>query len=82
MKDSKYAIGTIGIASRDIETLSGKISKGSRVQIVGIDDFQPSRGYDLLDLDTGIKLIETGFDSFIPIELEKGNDMNKSGRRM
>ena len=77
-----FDIGTIGIASRDIEALEGKISKGSRVQIVGIDDVQPSRGYDLLDLDTGIKLTETGFDSFIPIVPEKENDMNKSGRRM
>ena len=82
MKDGKYVIGTIGIASKDIEALSGKIPKGSRVQIVGIDDVQPSRGYDLLDLDTGIKLTETGFNSFIPIVPEKENDMNKSGRRM
>jgi hypothetical protein len=66
MNQNKYGIGTIGIASRDIEAFPGKIQKGDRVQIVGIDDVQPSRGYDLLDLETGVKLIETGFDSIIP----------------
>jgi hypothetical protein len=79
MNQKKYRIGTIGIASRDIEALSGKIQKGARVQIVGIDDVQPSRGYELLDLETGVKLIETGFDSIIPAVFENNNDMNKSG---
>jgi len=75
----RFDIGTIGIASRDIEAFSGKIQKGARVQIVGIDDVQPSRGYELLDLETGVKLIETGFDSIIPTVFENNNDMNKSG---
>lgn len=77
---NNYEIGTIGIASRDIEALSGKINKGDRVQIVGIDDVQPSRGYDLLDLENGVKLIETGYDSIIPIESEKTNDMDDSSK--
>lgn len=77
MKEHNYAIGTVGIASKDIEALSGTIPKGAGVQIVGIDDVQPSRGYELLDLETGVKLSETGFDSIIPIVHEKENDMNK-----
>ena len=71
MNQKQYGIGTIGIASRDIEALSGKIQKGDRVQIVGIDNIQPSRGYSLLDLETGLKLTETGFDSIIPVVPEK-----------
>ena len=77
----KFEIGTVGIASKDIEAFSGKIPKGARVQIVGIDDVQPSRGYDLLDLDTGLKLIETGFDSIIPIVFENVDDINKSAQK-
>ena len=38
MNEIKYSIGTVGIASKDIEAFSGKIPKGVRVQIVGIDD--------------------------------------------
>lgn len=81
MQEKYYTIGTIGIASKDLKALSGIIPKGARVQIVGIDDTQPSRGYELLDLDTGIKLIETGFDSIIPTVIEYEKNFNKSGRK-
>ena len=66
MNNDSYAIGTVGTAAKDLEALSGKIQKGDRVQIIDIDDAKISRGYALLDLDTGVKLIETGFDSIIP----------------
>ena len=79
MNQNKYGLGTIGIASRNIKTFSRKIQKGDRVQIVGIDDFKPSRGYTLLDLETGVKITETGFDSIIPVVFENKNDMDKSG---
>ena len=77
-----FDIGTIGIATEDLEAFSGTIKKGDRVQIVGIDEYAPSRGYELLDLDTGLKLTETGFNSIIPIVSEKEDDMNKSGRKL
>lgn len=75
----KFRVGTIGVASKDMETFSGKIQKGNRVQIIDIDDVEPSRGYTLMDLDTGVKIIETGFDSIIPVVPEKKNDMENSG---
>ena len=81
MREKYYSVGTIGIASKDIEALAGIIPKGAIVQIVGVDDVQPSRGYELLDLDTGVKLIETGFYSIIPTEIEYENNMNKRGRK-
>ena len=59
-------IGTQGIAAYDMEVLSGKkIAKGERVTIVGIDDVQPSRGYELLST-SGVHMIECGFDCIIP----------------
>ena len=72
-----FDTGTIGVASRDIESLSGTIKKGDRVQIVGIDNSRVSRGYELIGLDTGIKVTETGFDSIIPFIYENANDINK-----
>ena len=58
-------IGTIGIAARDISCMAYTIKKGTRVTITGIDDVQPSRGYELTD-EYGNHIIETGFDSIIP----------------
>lgn len=58
-------IGTQGVASHDIEALSGIIKKGERVTIVDIDTVQPSRGYGLLS-ESGVKIIECGFDCIIP----------------
>ena len=59
------AIGTTGLATRDLKCLAGTIKKGSRVTITGIDDVCPSRGYELTD-EHGFRVIETGFDSIIP----------------
>lgn len=58
-------IGTTGIAARDISCMACTIKKGTRVTITGIDNVQPSRGYDLTD-EHGNRIIETGFDSIIP----------------
>lgn len=58
-------VGTQGTAAYDMKALSGKISKGERVTIVGIDDVMPSRGYELLS-SSGVHLIECGFDCIIP----------------
>jgi len=58
-------IGTTGIAAHDIHSMSRTINKGSRVTITGIDNVQPSRGYDLTD-EHGTCIFETGFDSIIP----------------
>lgn len=74
----KFEIGTEGVAAKDFESLSGSILKGARVQIVGIDESQPSRGYDLLDLDTGVTVTETGFDSIIPNMVKKENEIEQS----
>ena len=58
-------IGTTGIAARDFSCMAGTIKKGTRVTITGIDDVQPSRGYDMTD-EHGTCILETGFDSIIP----------------
>lgn len=58
-------IGTTGIAARDLKCMAFTIKKGTRVTITGIDDIQPSRGYELTD-ECGRHIIETGFDSIIP----------------
>lgn len=58
-------VGTQGIAAFDLEAMSGKINKGERVTIVGIDNVWPSRGYELLSV-SGVHLIECGFDCIIP----------------
>jgi len=76
-----FDIGTIGMAARDFDLLNGKkIAMGSIVQIVGIDNVNPSRGYKLLDLSTGVMVIETGFNSIIPITFENDNDLSKNGK--
>lgn len=58
-------IGTTGIAAHDLDCFAGIIKKGARVTITGIDNFCPSRGYELTD-EHGFRVIETGFDSIIP----------------
>ena len=78
----RFVVGTVGEATKDFKSLSGIIHKGARVQIVGIDESQPSRGYDLLDLDTGVKVSETGFNSIIPAVLEKENEKEHSGKTL
>ena len=80
MQGKYHSIGMVGIAARDIESFRGKINMGDRVQIIGIDNVDPSRGYKLLDLSTGVMVIETGFNSIIPITFENDNDLSKTGK--
>ena len=61
----KLEIGTKGVATRNLQALCGEIKKGERVTIVGIDEVYPSRGYELLS-DSGVHLIECGFDCIDP----------------
>ena len=75
----QFPVGTVGIASEDHSAYVGTIKKGSVVQIVGIDSY---RGYELLDIDTGLKLSETGFCSIIPVEFENLFDMNNNGKTL
>ena len=68
MKSEKSPIGTVGIATSDRILSTGQILKGDRVQIIGVDSMSPSRGYDLLDLENGFKLCETGYMSIMPMK--------------
>lgn len=59
-------IGTKGLASRDLVADSGRIRKGEKITIVGIDEVFPSRGYEVVS-ENGIRFVECGFDCIIPI---------------
>jgi hypothetical protein len=58
----KYGISNIQTLKKDVSTMSGTITKGSQVQIVGIGD----RGYEIKDIDSGVVFIECGYDLFEP----------------
>ena len=62
-------IGTTGIAAHDLECYNCIIKKGTRVTITDIDETKPSFGYTLTD-EHGNRIIETGFDSIIPDNME------------
>ncbi len=59
-------IGTTGVAAHTLSALKGVIPQGERVVIVGIDPVEPSWGYEVQSLVTGLHLIECGFDCVIP----------------
>lgn len=61
VKNSESLLDTIQVLKRDVTSMKGTITKGSKVRVFSKD---AQRGYTIVDLESNEAIAECGFDIF------------------